>query len=158
MTVKSKGILVIVFLLPLTPQCYRPFCGNILQVTFLLQKIRWLHGVSLLIYCSAFLSAFLIFEKNLPLVYRWVGLKTHDHDFVASLDFEENVLLRPYGDDYPGFTCASILNQFNQPTSLIHDLKAGDHRSLAYLSTVNPGWLPIFSSTGIQCTPTAHIE
>jgi hypothetical protein len=100
-----------------------------------------------------FLERFPDFRSNLPLVYRWVGLKTCDHDFVASLDFEENVLLRPYGDDYPSFACVSIPSRFNQPTPLIYDLKARDYWSLAYLSTVNPGWLPIFSSTGIQCTP-----
>ena len=100
-----------------------------------------------------FLECFPDFRSNVLLVYHWVGLKTRDHDFVASLDFEENVSLRPYRDDHPGFACFSILSRFNQPTPLIYDLKAGDHRSLAYLSIVNPGWLPIFSSTGIQCTP-----
>jgi hypothetical protein len=60
-----------------------------------------------------FLDLFLDFRDNLPLVYRWVGLKTWDHDLVTSLDFEENVLLRPYGEDHPGFTCISILSRFN---------------------------------------------
>uniref|UniRef100_A0A2N9HT29 Reverse transcriptase Ty1/copia-type domain-containing protein n=1 Tax=Fagus sylvatica TaxID=28930 RepID=A0A2N9HT29_FAGSY len=78
------------------------------------------------------------FRNNLPLVYRWVGLKTRDHDLVAALDFEENVLLRPYGDDHPGFACVSIFSQFNQPTSLIYDLRVEDHRSLAYLSADVP--------------------
>ena len=135
--------------------------------TTVLQTFLWKHSASYIFAAKEkvaawskfvdllqrFLECFPDFRSNLPLIYRWVGLKTRDHDFVASLDFEENVLLRPYGDDYPGFTCASILNRFNQLTSLIHDLKTGDHHSLAYLSTVNPGWLPIFSSTGIQCTP-----
>ena len=80
-------------------------------------------------------------------------MKTRDHDFVASLDFEENVLLRPYGEDHPGFTCVSVLSRFNQPTSLIHDLRAENHRSLAYLSAVNPRWLPILSATSVEFTP-----
>uniref|UniRef100_A0A2N9IL47 Aminotransferase-like plant mobile domain-containing protein n=1 Tax=Fagus sylvatica TaxID=28930 RepID=A0A2N9IL47_FAGSY len=93
------------------------------------------------------------FRDNLPLVYRWVGLKTWDHDLVASLDFEENMLLRPYGEDHPNFTCVSVLSRFNQLTSLIHELRAEDHQSLAYLSAVNPGWLPILSATGLKFTP-----
>ena len=60
-----------------------------------------------------FLDLFPYFRDNLPLVYRWVGLKTNDHDLVTSLDFEENVLLRPYGEDHLGFTCISVLSRFN---------------------------------------------
>uniref|UniRef100_A0A2N9IBE5 Aminotransferase-like plant mobile domain-containing protein n=1 Tax=Fagus sylvatica TaxID=28930 RepID=A0A2N9IBE5_FAGSY len=66
---------------------------------------------------------------------------------------EENVLLRPYGDDYPGFACVSVFSRFYQLTSLIHDLRVVDHRSLAYLSTVSPGWLPILSATGVSFIP-----
>jgi hypothetical protein len=87
------------------------------------------------------------------LVYRWVGLKTRDHDLVAALDFEENVLLRPYGDDHPGFACVSVFGQFNQPTSLIYDLRVEEHRSLAYLSAISPGWLPILSVIGVTFVP-----
>uniref|UniRef100_A0A2N9H5E6 Aminotransferase-like plant mobile domain-containing protein n=1 Tax=Fagus sylvatica TaxID=28930 RepID=A0A2N9H5E6_FAGSY len=97
------------------------------------------------------------FCNNLPLVYRWVGLKTRDHDLVAALDHEENVLLRPYGDDYPGFTCVSVFGRFNQSTSLIYDLRADDHRSLAYLSAISPGWLPILSATGETTTSTPDL-
>ena len=100
-----------------------------------------------------FLDHFPDFWDNLPLVYRWVGLKIWDHDFVASLDFEENVLLRPYEEDYPGFTWISVLSRFDQPTSLIYELRPEDHRSLTYLSTVNPGWLPILSATSVEFIP-----
>jgi hypothetical protein len=100
-----------------------------------------------------FLDRFPDFRDNLPFVYCCVGLKTQDHDLVASLDFEENVLLRPYGEDHPGFTCVSALSWFNQPTSLIHELRATDHRSLVYLSAINLGWLPILSATGLEFTP-----
>uniref|UniRef100_A0A2N9FWV1 Aminotransferase-like plant mobile domain-containing protein n=1 Tax=Fagus sylvatica TaxID=28930 RepID=A0A2N9FWV1_FAGSY len=65
--------------------------------TSVLQTFFWEHS-----------NGFQDFRDNLPLVYRWVGLKTHDHDLVDALDYEENVLFRPYGDDHPGFTCASI--------------------------------------------------
>uniref|UniRef100_A0A2N9IU44 Aminotransferase-like plant mobile domain-containing protein n=1 Tax=Fagus sylvatica TaxID=28930 RepID=A0A2N9IU44_FAGSY len=78
-----------------------------------------------------------------------VDLKTHDHDLVDTLDYEENVLFRPYRDDYLGFTCVSVFSRFYQPTSLIRDLGADDHRSLAYLSTVSPGFLPVLSATGV---------
>uniref|UniRef100_A0A2N9H6L9 Aminotransferase-like plant mobile domain-containing protein n=1 Tax=Fagus sylvatica TaxID=28930 RepID=A0A2N9H6L9_FAGSY len=78
-----------------------------------------------------FLEQFPDFRANLPLVYRWVGLKTHDHDLVDALDYEENVLFRPYGEDYP----------------------ADDYRSLSYLSTVNPGFLPVLSATGVYFIP-----
>uniref|UniRef100_A0A2N9FQT5 Aminotransferase-like plant mobile domain-containing protein n=1 Tax=Fagus sylvatica TaxID=28930 RepID=A0A2N9FQT5_FAGSY len=100
-----------------------------------------------------FLEQFPDFRANLPLVYRWVGLKTHDHDLVDALDYEENVLFRPYGDDHPGFTCASILRKFYEPFPLIRDLKADDYRSLSYLSTVNPGFLPVLSATGVYFIP-----
>uniref|UniRef100_A0A2N9H550 Aminotransferase-like plant mobile domain-containing protein n=1 Tax=Fagus sylvatica TaxID=28930 RepID=A0A2N9H550_FAGSY len=73
-----------------------------------------------------FLDRFPDFRDNLPLVYRWVGLKTRDCDLVDTLDYEENVLFRPYGDDYP---------------------------SLSYLSTVNLGFLPILSATGVSFIP-----
>uniref|UniRef100_A0A2N9FGB0 Aminotransferase-like plant mobile domain-containing protein n=1 Tax=Fagus sylvatica TaxID=28930 RepID=A0A2N9FGB0_FAGSY len=100
-----------------------------------------------------FLEHFPDFRDNLPLVYRWVGLKTHDHDLVDALDYEENVLFRPYGDDHPGFTCASIFRKFYRPSPLIRDLKVDDYRSLSYLSTVNPGFLPILSATGVSFIP-----
>jgi hypothetical protein len=100
-----------------------------------------------------FLDRFPDFRNNLPLVYRWVGLKTHNHDLVTSLDYEENVLLRPYGDDYPGFTCVSVFSRFYQPTSSIHDLRANDYQSLAYLSTVNKGFLPVLSTTSVSFIP-----
>uniref|UniRef100_A0A2N9FHA3 Aminotransferase-like plant mobile domain-containing protein n=1 Tax=Fagus sylvatica TaxID=28930 RepID=A0A2N9FHA3_FAGSY len=58
-----------------------------------------------------FLDQFPSFRDNLPLVYRWASLKPRDHDLVEALDYEENVLFRPYGDDHPGFTCASIFRK-----------------------------------------------
>uniref|UniRef100_A0A2N9FUH0 Aminotransferase-like plant mobile domain-containing protein n=1 Tax=Fagus sylvatica TaxID=28930 RepID=A0A2N9FUH0_FAGSY len=100
-----------------------------------------------------FLEQFPDFRDNLPLVYRWVGLKTHDHDLVDALDYEENVLFRPYGDDHPGFTCASIFRKFYGPSPLIRDLKVDDYRSLSYLSTVSPGFIPILSATGVYFIP-----
>jgi hypothetical protein len=87
------------------------------------------------------------------LVYHWVGLKNRNYDLVAALDFEENVLLRPYGDDYPDFSYVSIFSRFYQLISLIHDLRVDDYRSLAYLSTVSLGWLPFLSSTGVSFIP-----
>jgi hypothetical protein len=100
-----------------------------------------------------FLDHFPSFRDNLPLVYRWVGLKTRDHDLVDALDHEENVLFRPYGDDYPGFTCVPIFRKFYQPLPLIRDLKVDDYRGLSYLSTVNPSFLPILSATGVSFIP-----
>ena len=85
-----------------------------------------------------------------------MGLKTRDHDLVDALDYEENVLFRPYGDDHPGFTCASIFRKFYGPSPLICDLKVDDYRSLSYLSTVNPGFLPILSATVFLSFPTIH--
>ena len=100
-----------------------------------------------------FLDCFPDFRNNLPLVYRWVGLKTRDYDLVDALDHEENMLFRPYGDDHLGFTCVSVFSRFCQPISFIRDLKADDYRSLAYLSTVNPGFLPVLSTTGVSFIP-----
>uniref|UniRef100_A0A2N9IP53 Aminotransferase-like plant mobile domain-containing protein n=1 Tax=Fagus sylvatica TaxID=28930 RepID=A0A2N9IP53_FAGSY len=100
-----------------------------------------------------FLDQFPSFRDNLPLVYRWASLKPRDHDLVEALDYEENVLFRPYGDDHPGFTCASVFRKLYGPTPLIRDLKAEDYRSLSYLSTVNPGFLPVLSATGVSFIP-----
>uniref|UniRef100_A0A2N9HQV0 Aminotransferase-like plant mobile domain-containing protein n=1 Tax=Fagus sylvatica TaxID=28930 RepID=A0A2N9HQV0_FAGSY len=100
-----------------------------------------------------FLNQFPSFRDNLPLVYRWVGLKPRDHDLVDALDYEENVLFRPYGDDHPGFTCASIFRKLYGPSPLIRDLKVDDYQSLSYLSTVNPGFLPILSATSVAFIP-----
>ena len=116
----------------------------ILHATFntsALQTFFWEHSVSYLFVAKdkaaawgrfsdlsqEILARFLDLRNNLLLVYRWVGLKTHDHDLVTSLDYEENVLLRPYGDAYPDFTCVSVFSRFYQPTSSIHDLKANDY-------------------------------
>ena len=82
-----------------------------------------------------------------------MGLKTRDYDLVNALDHEENVLFRPYGDDYPGFTCVSIFSRFYQPISSIRDLKIDDNRSFSYLSTVNLGFLPVLSATGVSFIP-----
>jgi hypothetical protein len=100
-----------------------------------------------------FLDRFPDFRDNFPLVYRWVGLKTRDYDLVDALDHKENVLFRPYGDDYPGFTCASIFRKLYQLSPLIRDLKVDDYRSLSYLSTVNPGFLPTLSAAGVSFIP-----
>ena len=135
--------------------------------TTVLQTFFWEHSVSYLFVSKdkiaawgrfsnllqRFLDRFPDFQNNLSLIYHWVGLKTRDHDLVAALDHEENVLLRPYGDDYPGFACVSVFSRFYQLTSLIHDLRVEDHQSLAYLSTVSPGWLPILSATGVSFIP-----
>jgi hypothetical protein len=135
--------------------------------TSALQTFFWEHSVSY-IYAARdrsaawgrfsdlpqkFLDHFPSFRDNLPLVYRWVGLKPRDHDLVDALDYEENVLFRPYGDDNPGFTCAPIFRKFYQPSPMIRDLKVDDYRSLSYLSTVNPGFLPIMSATGVSFIP-----
>jgi hypothetical protein len=135
--------------------------------TSALQIFFWEHSVSYLFAAKdksatwgrfsdlprEFLDRFPDFRDNLPLVYRWVGLKTRDYDLVDALDHEENVLFRPYGDDYPGFTCASVFRKFYQPSPLIRDLKVDDYRSLSYLSTVNPGFLPILSAAGVSFIP-----
>ena len=135
--------------------------------TSALQTFFWEHSVSYLFAAKdksaawgrffdlprEFLDRFLDFRNNLPLVYLWVGLKTRDYDLVNALDHEENVLFRLYGDNYPGFTCVSVFSRFYQPISLIRDLKIDDYRSLSYLSTVNPGFLPVLSATGVSFIP-----
>uniref|UniRef100_A0A2N9FZF8 Aminotransferase-like plant mobile domain-containing protein n=1 Tax=Fagus sylvatica TaxID=28930 RepID=A0A2N9FZF8_FAGSY len=54
---------------------------------------------------------------------------------------------------HPGFTCASIFRKFYGPSPLIRDLKVDDFRSLSYLSTVSPGFLPVLSATGVYFIP-----
>ena len=94
--------------------------------TTVLQTFFWEHYVSYLFVAKdkiaawgrfsnllqRFLDRFPDFQNNLSLIYHWVGLKTRDHDLVAALDHEENVLLRPYWDDYPGFACVSVFSRF----------------------------------------------
>jgi hypothetical protein len=135
--------------------------------TSALQTFFWEHSVSYLFAAKdksaacgrfsdlsrEFLDHFLDFRDNLPLVYRWVGLKTRDYDLVDALDHEENVLFRPYGDDHPGFTCASVFRKFYQPSPLIRDLKVNDYQTLSYLSTVNPSFLPTLSAAGVSFIP-----
>ena len=135
--------------------------------TSALQTFFWEHSVSYLFAVKdksaawgrfsdlpqEFLDRFPDFRNNLPLVYHWMGLKTRDYDLVDALDHEENVLFRPYGDDYLGFTCVSVCRRFYQPISLIRDLKIDDYRSLSYLSTMNLGFLPILSATGVSVIP-----
>uniref|UniRef100_A0A2N9HFG0 Aminotransferase-like plant mobile domain-containing protein n=1 Tax=Fagus sylvatica TaxID=28930 RepID=A0A2N9HFG0_FAGSY len=78
-----------------------------------------------------FLEQFPDFRANLPLVYRWTvwgGLPR----LSLVLPFLEN-----------------SMNRF----LLIRDLKADDYRSLSYLSTVNPGFLPVLSATGVYFIP-----
>ena len=60
--------------------------------------------------------------------------------------------LRPYGEDYLGFSCISTLSWFSQSASLCYELKPEDHRGLAYLSAISPGWPPILSATGLGFT------
>ena len=93
----------------------------------MLQTFFWEHSVNYLFVAKdkvtawskfsdlsqRFLDRFPDFRNNLPLVYSWVGLKTRDHDLVAALDFEDNVLLKPYEDDYPGFAYVFVLSRFN---------------------------------------------
>uniref|UniRef100_A0A2N9EQD5 Aminotransferase-like plant mobile domain-containing protein n=1 Tax=Fagus sylvatica TaxID=28930 RepID=A0A2N9EQD5_FAGSY len=107
--------------------------------TSVLQTFFWEHSVSYI---------FAARDKSAA----W-SLKTHDHDLVDAIDYEENVLFRPYGDDHPGFTCTSIFRKFYGPSPLIRDLRVDDYRSLSYLSTVNPGFLPILSATGVYFIP-----
>ena len=135
--------------------------------TSALQTFFWEHSVSYLFatkdksttwgrfsdLLQEFLDRFPDFKNNLPLVYRWVGLKTSDYDLVDALDHEENVLFRPYGDDHTGFVCVSVFSRFYQPSPLICDLKVDDYRSLSYLSTMNPGFLPILSAIGVSFIP-----
>uniref|UniRef100_A0A2N9H9E9 Aminotransferase-like plant mobile domain-containing protein n=1 Tax=Fagus sylvatica TaxID=28930 RepID=A0A2N9H9E9_FAGSY len=99
--------------------------------------------------CAAFIAYWLY---NLPLVYRWVGLRVKDPDLVPSLDFEECIVWRPYSYRYAGFSCHSILYWFSDIASQSFELLPDDSKSLMYLSAINPGWLPVWSSKGIEYT------
>jgi hypothetical protein len=98
------------------------------------------------------LSRYPDLRVNLPLVYRWVGLRVKDSDLVPSLDFEECVVWRPYSYCYTGFSCHSVLYWFSDIASQSFELLSDDTKSLTYLSAVNPGWLPVWSSKGVEYT------
>jgi hypothetical protein len=98
------------------------------------------------------LSRYPDLRTNLPLVYRWVGLRGKDPDLVPSLDFEECIVWRPYSYRYAGFSCHSVLYWFSDIASQSFELLPDDTKSLTYLSAVNPGWLPVWSSKGVEYT------
>ena len=98
------------------------------------------------------LSKYPDLRVNLPLVYRWVGLRGKDLDLVPSLDFEECIVRRPYSYHYAGFSCHSVLYWFSDIASQSFELLPDDTKSLTYLSAVNPGWLPVWSSKGVEYT------
>ncbi len=75
-----------------------------------------------------------------------------DPDLVPSLDFEKCVVWRPYSYRYAGFSCHSVLYWFSDIASQSFELLRDDTKSLTYLSAVNPGWLPIWSSKGVEYT------
>ncbi len=56
-------------------------------------------------------------KVNLPLVYRWVGLRVKDLDLVPSLDFKECIAWRPYSYCYVGFSCHFLLSWFSDIAS-----------------------------------------
>jgi hypothetical protein len=56
------------------------------------------------------LSRYPNLELNLPLVYRWVGLRVKDPDLIPSLNFEECIVWRPYSYCYASFSCHSLLS------------------------------------------------
>ena len=98
------------------------------------------------------LSRYPDLKVNLPLVYCWVGLRVKDLDLVPSLDFEECIVWNLYSYRYAGFSCHSLLSWFSDIASQSFELLPIDSRSLTYLSAVNPGWLPIWNSKGIEYT------
>ena len=98
------------------------------------------------------LSRYPDLRVNLLLVYCWVGLRVKDPDLVPSLDFEECVVWRPYSYRYAGFSCHSVLYWFSDIASQSFELLPDDNKSLTYLSAVNLGWLPVWSSKGVEYT------
>uniref|UniRef100_A0A2N9J1V2 Aminotransferase-like plant mobile domain-containing protein n=1 Tax=Fagus sylvatica TaxID=28930 RepID=A0A2N9J1V2_FAGSY len=98
------------------------------------------------------LSRYPDLRVNLPLAYRWVGLRVKDLDLVPSFDFEECVVWRPYSYRYTGFSCHSVLYWFSDIASQSFELLPDDTKSLTYLSAVNPGWLPTWGSKGVEFT------
>ena len=75
-----------------------------------------------------------------------------DPDLVPSLDFEECVVWRPYSYRYADFSYHSVLYWFSDIVSQSFELLPDDTKSLTYLSVVNPGWLPVWSSKGVEYT------
>ena len=78
------------------------------------------------------LSRYPDLKVNLPLVYRWVGLRVKDPDSVPSLDFEECIVWRPYSYRYAGFSCHSLFSWFSDIASQSFELLPTDSRSLTW--------------------------
>ena len=108
------------------------------------------------------LSRYSDLEVNLAPVYRWVGLRVNDPDLVPSLDFEECIVWRLYSYCYAGFSCHFLLPWFSDIAIQSFELLPNDSRSFTYLSAVNPSWLPVWNSKGVEythyCANRVHMQ
>uniref|UniRef100_A0A2N9IAP6 Aminotransferase-like plant mobile domain-containing protein n=1 Tax=Fagus sylvatica TaxID=28930 RepID=A0A2N9IAP6_FAGSY len=91
------------------------------------------------------LSRYPDLKVNLPLVYRWVGLRVKDPDLVPSLDFEECTVWRPYSYSYACFSCHSILYWFSDIASQNFELLPDDkyRGSLVWTKECQEYWLKV---------------
>jgi hypothetical protein len=92
------------------------------------------------------------FQRDVPVVYRWVGCKFYDHSLIPSLDCESKVCWRPYGMTHRGFVYDLVMSGFRDVEAQDYTLIVEDTRSLTYLSATNAGWLPVLSSRRLQFT------
>ena len=92
------------------------------------------------------------FQRDVPVVYRWMGCKLCDHSLILSLDHESKVCWRPYGVTHRGFAYDSVMSGFQDVEVQDYTFTSKDTRSLTYLSATNAGWLPVLSSGKLQFT------
>jgi hypothetical protein len=101
---------------------------------------------------GAVAARFEFLQTGVPSIYRWVGAKLYDSELVPSLDEEDFVLWRPYGDSHRGYFCDSIMSWFSKIEPQNYALGPEDVRTLSYLSVTSAGWLPVLTHNGLLFT------
>uniref|UniRef100_A0A2N9I2E6 Aminotransferase-like plant mobile domain-containing protein n=1 Tax=Fagus sylvatica TaxID=28930 RepID=A0A2N9I2E6_FAGSY len=101
---------------------------------------------------EAIAARFEFLQTGVPSIYRWVGAKIYDSELVPSLDDEDFVLWRPYGDSHRGYFCDSVMSWFSKIEPQNYALGPEDIRTLSYLSVTSAGWLPVLTHNGLLFT------
>jgi hypothetical protein len=101
---------------------------------------------------EAIAARFEFLQTGVPSIYRWVGAKIYDSELVPSLDDEDFVLWRPYGDSHRGYFCDSVMSWFSKIEPQNYALGPEDVRTLSYLSVTSAGWLPVLTHNGLLFT------
>ena len=91
------------------------------------------------------------FESNIPLAFRWVGLKPIDHSAVESVDQGVGFSWIAYRKLGAGYTCVdSAMGLFIDTARTTTPLMGFDETEITYLAAINAGWLRYLANKGIR--------